>query len=110
MQGEQREGGAGVVDLDVEPRRVLIDPREILFGAAGVDDEQVVMLVDAVDQQVGTVASGSYAPYLKKNIGTVYLPLEHSGVGTELSIVIRGREVPARVVETPFYKRERRFD
>lgn len=60
--------------------------------------------------QVGTVASGSYAPFLKKNIGMVYLPIEHARIGTELSIVIRGREVPARVVETPFYKRERRFD
>src|SRR2546423_467690 len=61
-------------------------------------------------QQVGTVASGSPAPFLKKNIGMLYLPIEHTGIGTEFSIVIRGREVPARVVDTPFYKRERRFD
>jgi aminomethyltransferase len=61
-------------------------------------------------QEVGTVASGSYAPYLKKNIGMLYLPIEHTSVGTEFSIVIRGREVPARVVETPFYKRQRTFD
>src|ERR1043165_8392728 len=60
--------------------------------------------------QVGQIASGSPAPYLKKNIGMVYLPIEHTAVGTEFSIVIRGREVLARVVETPFYKRERRFD
>jgi aminomethyltransferase len=61
-------------------------------------------------QQVGAVASGSYAPYLKKNIGMLYLPTEHTGVGTEFSVIIRGREVPARVVETPFYKRQRTFD
>ncbi|HKQ08597.1 MAG TPA: glycine cleavage system aminomethyltransferase GcvT [Blastocatellia bacterium] len=61
-------------------------------------------------QPVGTVASGSPAPFLKKNIGMLYLPIEHAGVGTEFSVVIRGREIPARVVETPFYKRERRFD
>jgi aminomethyltransferase len=61
-------------------------------------------------QQVGTVASGSYAPFLKKNIGMLYLPMEHADVGTEFSVVIRGREVPARVVETPFYKRQRTFD
>ena len=57
--------------------------------------------------QVGIVASGSPAPYLKKNIGTVYLPIEHTAVGTEFSIVVRGRNIPARVVETPFYKREK---
>lgn len=57
--------------------------------------------------QVGIVASGSPAPYLKKNIGTVYLPIEHTAVGTEFFIVVRGRNIPARVVETPFYKREK---
>jgi aminomethyltransferase len=61
-------------------------------------------------RQVSRVSSGSPAPYLKKNIGLVYLPIEHSEVGTEFSIVVRGREVPARVVQMPFYKRERKFD
>jgi aminomethyltransferase len=60
-------------------------------------------------QNVGVVTSGSPAPYLKKNIGLAYLPVEHTAVGTVISVIIRGREVPARVVETPFYKRERRF-
>jgi aminomethyltransferase len=55
--------------------------------------------------EVGSVASGSPAPFLKKNIGFVYLPIEHTKVGTEFSVVVRGREVPARVVSTPFYKR-----
>jgi aminomethyltransferase len=60
--------------------------------------------------QVGSVTSGSPSPYLKKNIGFAYVPAEHSAVGTEFCVLIRGRNVPARVVETPFYKRERKFD
>jgi aminomethyltransferase len=60
--------------------------------------------------KVGSVASGSPAPYLKKNIGLVYLPTEYAAVGTDFSVVVRGRNVPARVVETPFYRRERKFD
>jgi aminomethyltransferase len=59
---------------------------------------------------IGTVSSGSPAPYLQKNIGMGYLPIEHTQVGTEISISIRGREVPARVVDLPFYKRNRQFD
>jgi aminomethyltransferase len=55
--------------------------------------------------EVGKVTSGSPAPFLKKNIGLVYLPTEHSSVGTGFSVVVRGREVPAVVVQTPFYKR-----
>jgi aminomethyltransferase len=60
--------------------------------------------------EVGKVTSGSPAPYLKKNIGMVYLPIEYSATGTEFNVGIRGRPVPARVVDTPFYKRHRRFD
>ena len=59
---------------------------------------------------VGTVTSGSPSPFFKKNIGLGYLPAENAVVGTELSVVIRGRKVPARVVETPFYKRDRNYD
>ena len=62
------------------------------------------------DKQIGVVTSGSPAPFLKKNIGLAYVPIEHTATGTELFVVIRGRNVPARVVETPFYKRERKFD
>jgi len=62
------------------------------------------------EQQVGTVASGSPAPYLKKNLGLAYLPIEHTNIGTEFSVVVRGRNVPARIVETPFYKRVKRYD
>jgi aminomethyltransferase len=50
------------------------------------------------------------SPFLKKNIGLAYVPAEHAPVGTELFVVIRGRNVPARVVETPFYKRARKYD
>ena len=60
--------------------------------------------------EIGMVTSGSPAPYLKKNIGLAYLPTEHAKVGTEIGIVVRGREVPAVVVKTPFYKRKQVFD
>ena len=55
----------------------------------------------------GAVASGSYAPFLQKNIGLCYLPTARATVGAELAVDIRGRQVAARVVPTPFYKRPR---
>jgi aminomethyltransferase len=58
-------------------------------------------------EEVGMVTSGSHAPYLKKNIGLGYLPIEHSNVGTEFEIDVRGRKLAAQVVRTPFYKRSR---
>jgi len=59
----------------------------------------------AADGTVGAVTSGTYAPYLQKNIGLVYLPAARCAVGTEFDVEIRGRRVPARVIPTPFYKR-----
>ena len=79
---------------------------EVLDRAPARDGYPVVI----EGREAGVVASGSPAPFLKKNIGLAYLPTEHTAVGTELFVVIRGRNVPARVVETPFYKRERKFD
>ena len=63
--------------------------------------------VHLADGTTGVVTSGSYAPFLKKNIGLCYLPTAHAAVDTSLDVEIRGRRVPARVVPTPFYKRPR---
>ena len=57
------------------------------------------------ERVVGAVTSGTYAPFLKKNIGLCYLPAAKTAVGTEFDVDIRGQRVPARVVPTPFYKR-----
>ena len=65
------------------------------------DDQEVV--VD--DQRVGKVTSGSPAPFLKKNIGLAYVPVEHANVGQEIKIDVRGKLVGAQIVKTPFYKR-----
>ena len=65
------------------------------------DDQGIV--ID--DQPVGKVTSGSPAPFLKKNIGLGYVPVEYANAGQELKIDVRGRLVGAQVVKTPFYKR-----
>ncbi len=56
-------------------------------------------------ETVGTVTSGSFAPFLQKNIGLCYLPTAKAAVGTTFDVDIRGRDVAAKVVPTPFYKR-----
>ena len=58
-------------------------------------------------KQAGRVSSGSFAPFLKKNIGMAYLPPEFANVGREVSIEVRGRMAPAHLVPLPFYKRRR---
>jgi aminomethyltransferase len=67
------------------------------------DDQGVVI----GDQTVGKVTSGSPAPYLKKNIGLAYVPVEYANVAQEIKIDVRGRLVGAQIVKTPFYKRKK---
>jgi aminomethyltransferase len=56
-------------------------------------------------QRVSEVASGTFAPFLKKAIGLVYLPIEATAIGTEIEVEIRGKRAKAKVIPTPFYKR-----
>jgi aminomethyltransferase len=70
-------------------------------------DEQDV-LIDG--ERVGRVTSGSPAPFLKKNIGLAYVPTEFANEGQAIQIDVRGRNVAAQIVKTPFYKREKSGD
>ena len=54
---------------------------------------------------VGHVTSGTYGPTVEKNIALAYVPTPLSKVGTPLGVRIRGKDVPATVVKTPFYRR-----
>ncbi|HZQ21287.1 MAG TPA: glycine cleavage system aminomethyltransferase GcvT [Terriglobales bacterium] len=58
--------------------------------------------------EIGYVTSGSFAPFLKKNIALAYVPPEFSAIGGTLKVEIRGQGVKAQVVATPFYKRPKK--
>ena len=58
------------------------------------------------DAKVGVVTSGSPAPFLKKNIGLAFLPPDFAKIGQEIRIDVRGKHLTAKVVPTPFYKRQ----
>ena len=71
----------------------------------GIARDHQDVVVDG--QRIGHVTSGSPAPFLKKNIGLAYVPLEYANVGQEIHIDVRGRLVAAQIVKTPFYKRQK---
>lgn len=60
------------------------------------------------NRKIGYITSGSYAPFLKKNIALAYVPPELEAVGSTVKVEIRGQGVKAQVVPTPFYKRPKK--
>jgi aminomethyltransferase len=68
----------------------------------GIAREGYPLSIDG--QECGRVTSGSFAPFLEKNIGLAYAPVEHKAPGTNITVAIRGRPVEAEIVPTPFYK------
>ena len=88
---KQKEQGVRrtLVGFEMADRQIARDGYPVLLGS----------------QPIGRVTSGSPAPFLKKNIGMAYVPLASSAIGTEISVEIRGKPAPARIVPTPFYKR-----
>ncbi|MDT4952978.1 MAG: aminomethyltransferase [Acidobacteriota bacterium] len=66
------------------------------------DDQEVLIN----GERRGRVTSGSPAPYLKKNIGMAYVPVEFANEGQQIQIDVRGRAVGAQIVKMPFYKRK----
>jgi len=58
-------------------------------------------------REVGRVTSGTFGPYVKKNIGMAYVPPGLAQPGARFAVAIRERDAAAVVVPGPFYKRAR---
>jgi aminomethyltransferase len=56
---------------------------------------------------VGIVTSGTWSPTFEKALGMAYVPPDLAAVGTALTLEVRGKVLPAVVVELPFYRRPR---
>ena len=84
--------------------RVLVG-LEMVERGIGRDGYKVM---DDSGKEIGYVTSGSYAPFLKKNIALAYVPPQFGQVDTIVGVEIRGQAVKAKVVPTPFYKKPKK--
>ncbi len=69
----------------------------------GFPRQHMPVVVDG--EASGEVKSGTVSPSTGEPIGTCYLPIAKTVVGTRFDVDIRGRKVGAEVVETPFWKK-----
>ncbi|MFZ9595003.1 MAG: glycine cleavage system aminomethyltransferase GcvT [Bdellovibrionia bacterium] len=54
---------------------------------------------------IGEITSGTQSPSLKQAIGLAWVQIDSAKIGTKVAIEIRGTQVPAEIIPTPFYKR-----
>ena len=79
------------IGLELEGKRAARENCEIFHG----------------EEKIGVVTSGTFAPTLQKSISMGYVQRKFAEPGTEVNIDIRGKSHTAKVVELPFYSREK---
>ena len=90
LQKQKEEGiKRKLVGFEVTERGIARDGQDVLIGG----------------DRLGRVTSGSPAPFLKKNIGMAYVPVEFAKEGQPIEVDVRGKLVGAQIVPLPFYKR-----
>jgi aminomethyltransferase len=62
-------------------------------------------IYSAEGERIGYVTSGTYAPFLEKNLGLGYIDKPYHKPGQEIFIDVRGKRKKAVIVKTPFYKK-----
>ncbi|MCK5706076.1 MAG: glycine cleavage system aminomethyltransferase GcvT [Candidatus Aureabacteria bacterium] len=55
------------------------------------------------NKRIGFVTSGSFLPFIKKNMGLCIIDAEFASLDNEINIDIRGKKKKARIVKRPFY-------
>lgn len=57
------------------------------------------------DKLLGTTTSGTHCPFLGRPVAMALLQAEHSAIGTQVEVEVRGRRITAEIIALPFYKR-----
>jgi len=60
---------------------------------------------DANGNSIGRVTSGTMSPSMNKAIGLGYVNVEFAAIDSEIYIEVRNKQIKAKVVKPPFYKK-----
>ncbi len=90
LEGQQKKG--------VQQKLIGLE----LLGPGVMRNHQKLILVDG---RHGEITSGTFSPTLGKSIAMARAPIDTEG---EISVEIRNKKIPAKLVPLPFLKRKRR--
>jgi aminomethyltransferase len=100
LDGRQFPGRDALAARKENPPRVRIGLR--LDGKRVPREHYKILQGDKI---VGEVSSGTFSPTFEKPIAMGFVTPDAAVLGGELNIDLRGKSLPATVVELPFYKR-----
>jgi aminomethyltransferase len=100
MEKGDFHGRRALLELKDSVRRKLVG---FEMRGRGVARDGYPVYLDG--RPAGWVTSGGPSPTLNKNIGLAYLPVGAAETGRRIHIGIRGQQIEALIVPTPFYKR-----
>ena len=104
LAGYDFPGRDALLKIQDEPRSRKLVGLELVGSRPARENCEVL----ADGKPVGRVTSGTFSPTLQKPIAIAYVSPEVAQPATELTIDVRGRAEPARVVKLPFYRRPRK--
>jgi len=100
--------GNDFIDRKVFEKQKAEGLKKSLVGFVMIDrgiPRQHYEVASASGEIIGEVTSGTMSPMLKQGIGMAYVNLPYSKTGKEIFIRIREKDIKARIVSLPFYKK-----
>ena len=85
-------------ELEQGPPRLRVG----ILPAGRVPAREGTEILSSKGQPIGIVTSGGYAPSLSRPVAMGYVANDHSAIGTEVQLVVRGNAVPAHITALPF--------
>jgi len=70
----------------------------------GVPREQGSIFSES--REIGTVTSGNHSPHLRNGIGLGYVISRYAQPGQEIEIEVKDREIAAKTMQLPFYRKK----
>ncbi|MEW5301921.1 MAG: hypothetical protein WDW36_004745 [Sanguina aurantia] len=102
--GKRRRVACDFLGGDVVKKQLAegVKSRRVGFVSDGPPTRQHSDILNGEGRVIGEITSGAYSPCLKKNISMGYVEKDFAKAGTELKVVVRGKQFAAVVTKMPF--------